>query len=120
MDGKPAANVRMRLVPNNDTTKTVGGAWAMTGEDGKFKVMHWTNKEGIPAGSYLVTFSKYVKPDGTPLQAGESPAMVNAKELVAPMWSNPTPDLMVAIARRVDIPESGRSDIAFAITSAKN
>lgn len=119
LDNKPAANVRIRLTPNNEKTKTVGGAWAVTGDDGKFTVTHWSNKPGIAPGSYLVTFSKLVKPDGSPLQNGDSPALVNAKELVAPNWSNPTPDKMTAIARRVDIPESGKSDITFSISSAK-
>jgi hypothetical protein len=119
LDGKPAANVRIRLTPNSEKTKTVGGAWAVTDEDGEFTVMHWSKKEGIPPGSYLITFSKFVKPDGSPLQDGDSPAMVNAKELIAAKWSSPSPDKMTGIARRVDVPESGRSDITFSINGVK-
>ena len=118
VDGKPAGGIRIRLNPINDT-KSVGGAWAVTKEDGTFNVMHWTNKEGIAAGSYMATFSKYVKPDGSPLGENESPAMVNAKELIAPTWSSPTPDRMAETMRRVDIPEGGKSDLEFKITGSK-
>lgn len=119
LDGKPADAVRIRLTPINDT-KSVGGAWAVTGNDGKFNLTHWTNAQGIAPGSYLITFSKLVKPDGSPLGQNDSPTLVNAKEIVAPRWSNPEPDQMAALSRRVDIPEGGKTDIEFSITSAKN
>ena len=59
-----------------------------------------------------------MKPDGSPLGDGDSPAMVNAKEMIAPMWSKPDAEKMAAIMRRVDIPESGKKDIEFKISSA--
>ncbi len=118
LDGKPAEKVRIRLTPINDT-KSVGGAWAVTGDDGKFSLTHWTNQQGIAPGTYLITFSKLVKPDGSPLGEMDSPALVQAKEVVARKWSNPEPDHTVAPARRVDIPEGGKSDLEFSITSAK-
>ncbi len=117
VDGKPVDGVRVRLTPINET-KSVGGAWAVTKEDGTFTLTHWTNKEGIAPGSYLVTFSRLVKPDGTPLGPTDSPALVQAKETIAPKWSNPTPDQMAAVMRRVDIPESGKTDIEFSVTSS--
>lgn len=118
LDGKPVAGVRIRLTPFNDTTKTVGGAWALTDDQGAFDVMHWTNKKGIVPGSYQITFSKMLKPDGTPLGDKDSPAMVNAKEVIAPQWSTPVVDQRLAVTRRVDIPESGKDNIEFAITSS--
>ena len=117
LDGSPAGGIRIRLTPINET-KTVGGAWAVTKDDGSFTVMHWSNKEGITPGSYLITFSKLVKPDGSPLGDKDSPAMVNAKEIISPQWSKPEGDKMSAIMRRVDIPESGKKDIEFKISSA--
>lgn len=117
LDGKPAGSVRIRFVPINDT-KSVGGAWAVTKDDGTFTVMHWSNKEGISPGSYQVTLSKLVKPDGSPLGAKDSPALVNAKDVIDKKWSNPDPDKMAALARRVDIPEAGKKDIDFTVTSA--
>lgn len=119
VDGKPQGGVRIRLTPMSDSTKTVGGAWAVTDDDGAFNVIHWTNKEGVPAGSYQITFSKLVKPDGSPLGDADSPALVKAKELIAPQWSNPNVDRMLSMARRVDIPQSGKDNIEFSITSAK-
>ncbi|MDP1796360.1 MAG: hypothetical protein Q8K78_02715 [Planctomycetaceae bacterium] len=118
LDGKPAEAVRIRFTPINET-KTVGDAWAVTKEDGSFTVTHWSNKEGVTPGSYQITFSKLVKQDGTPLGANDSPALVQAKEVIAPQWSNPEPDQRIAVTRRVDIPESGKTDIQFSIASAK-
>lgn len=115
VDGNPVGGVRIRLSPINDT-KSVGGAWAVTKDDGTFTLTHWSGKEGVTPGSYLVTFSKYVKPDGSPLGEKDSPALVGAKELIAPQWSQPEPDQMAALARRVDIPASGKTDIDFLIT----
>jgi hypothetical protein len=114
VDGKAVGGVRIRLSPINDT-KSVGGAWAVTKDDGTFMLTHWSGKEGVTPGSYLVTFSKYVKPDGSPLGDKDSPALVRAKELIAPQWSSPEPEQMAALMRRVDIPESGKTDIDFSI-----
>lgn len=118
VDGKPAGSVRLRLTPINDT-KSVGGSWAMTKDDGTFSLTHWTNEPGIAPGSYLITFSKLVKPDGTPLGERDSPALVQAKETIATSWSNPEPDQMATLPRRVDIPDGGKQDINFTITTAK-
>ena len=118
LDGAAAANVRIRLTPINET-KSVGGAWAVTKDDGTFKLTHWTNAEGVGPCSYLVTFSRLLKPDGTPLGATDSPALVQPKETIAVEWSNPEPDQMSALMRRVDIPESGKADIDFMITAAE-
>ncbi|HQX50916.1 MAG TPA: hypothetical protein PLR25_13465 [Planctomycetaceae bacterium] len=119
VDGEPAGAVRIRLTPINDT-KSVGGSWAVTKDDGTFSLTHWTNEAGIAPGSYLITFSKLVKPDGSPLGEKDSPALVQAKETISTNWSNPEPDQMAIQARRVDIPEGGKQDIDFSITSAGN
>ena len=108
LDGRPTGGIRIRLTPINET-KSVGGAWA---------VMHWSNKPGITPGSYQITFSKLVNPDGSPLADGDSPMMVDAKELIAPLWSKPDAEKMAAVMRRVDIPESGKNDLEFKISSA--
>jgi hypothetical protein len=118
VDGKPMGAVRIRLTPINDT-KSVGGAWAVTKDDGTFSLTHWTNEAGIAPGSYMITFSRLVKPDGSPLGERDSPAMVQAKETIAKNWSNPEPDQMATLTRRVDIPEAGKSDIDFTIATSK-
>ncbi len=102
VDGKPMGAIRIRLTPINET-KSVGGSWAVTKDDGTFSLTHWTNEPGIAPGSYLITFSRYVKPDGTPLGERDSPAMVQAKETIAKNWSNPEPDQMAMLTRRVDM-----------------
>jgi hypothetical protein len=80
---------------------------------------HWTNEAGIAPGSYLITFSRLVKPDGSPLGERDSPAMVQAKETIAKNWSNPEPDAMASVTRRVDIPDGGKTDIDFTIATSK-
>lgn len=118
VDGKPMGAVRIRLTPINDT-KSVGGSWAVTKDDGTFALTHWTNEAGIAPGSYLITFSRLVKPDGSPLGERDSPAMVQAKETIAKNWSNPEPDAMASVTRRVDIPDGGKTDIDFTIATSK-
>lgn len=120
LDGKPAAGVQIRLMPfgGDGSAKSIGTSYATTGEDGKFKVIHWSNKEGISPGAYLITFSKMVKPDGSPVPPNESPAMVNAKESIAPVWSSLEVEGHLRQARRVEIPAAGKTDIKFSITSA--
>lgn len=118
LDGKPAAGIRLRLTPASDGPKTVGGAYAITKDDGKFTVIHWSNKEGVVPGAYVVTFSKMVKPDGSPLGENDSPAMVNARETIAPAWADVNGDRNSAASRRLEIPASGKTDIQFSITSA--
>lgn len=118
VDGKPLGAVRIRLTPINET-KSVGGAWAVTKDDGTFSLTHWTNEAGIAPGSYLITFSRLVKPDGSPLGEMDSPAMVQAKETIAKNWSNPEPDNIAILPRTVDVPEGGRTDIDFTIATSK-
>ena len=119
VDGKPAVGVRIRLTPMiSDGAKTVGGAWAITGNDGSFKFIHWTNKDGVVPGDYLATFSRMVKPDGSPLGEKESPIMVNAKETIAPKWSSLEVDRQTVEARRLVVPAAGKTDIQFSIKSA--
>lgn len=117
VDGKPLGGVNIRFTPINDT-KSVGGAWAVTKDDGSFTVTHWSNKEGITPGSYTISFSRMLKPDGTALGPNDSPAMVQAKETIAPKWSAQG-DKMAEVTRRVDIPDGGKKDIEFSITTAK-
>jgi hypothetical protein len=45
--------------------------------------------------------------------------MVQAKETIAKNWSNPEPDQMASLTRRVDIPEGGKTDIEFTISTGK-
>lgn len=118
VDGKPMGAVRIRLTPILDT-KSVGGSWAVTKDDGTFALTHWTNEAGIAPGSYLITFSRLVKPDGSPLGELDSPALVQAKETIAKKWSDPAPEQMLTLMRQVDIPEGGKTDIEFAITTSK-
>lgn len=115
VDGKPMGGVRLMFTPMG-STKGVGGSWAVTNDDGTFKVTHWSNKEGLPEGTYAVSFSKFAKPDGSPLPANEHPRMSGAKETIASVWNDPT---KVNPQRQATIPAQGTSSLEFKITSAK-
>jgi hypothetical protein len=106
--------IRLTFHPTGEN-KAVGGCWAITDSQGRFKVMHLSNKEGIPAGSYHVTFSRFVKPDGSVLPLGESPTMTSSSESVAPNWSDVS---MAHLHNKIDIPEKGSTGLDFNISTA--
>jgi len=114
LDGRPSAGVGLSFMPAPGT-KAVGGCWGVTDAEGKFKVIHLSNKEGIPPGKYHVLFSRKVKPDGTPLGANESPTMTQSQESIAKMYSDPA---KVGLHNLADIPEKGTTNLDFKISSA--
>lgn len=115
VNGKPGDGVRLFFSPTGDT-KGVGGCWALCDSEGKFKVIHSSSKEGIPVGAYQVTFSKWLKPDGSTLGEKDSPTMVNAKQMIAARWS----DMQnVGPHNRTEIPASGTSTLEFNIDGVK-
>jgi hypothetical protein len=113
LDGKPTEGIRMMFHPTGET-KGLGGCWAITDQDGKFKVIHWSNKEGLPPGSYHVVFSRKVKPDGTPLGKDDSPTMTQSIESIAPMYSNIA---KAGLHNKVDVPDKGVSNLDFTLNS---
>jgi hypothetical protein len=113
LNGRPTPGVRVVFHPTGNN-KSLGGCWAMTDDQGKFKAMTLSNKEGIPAGSYHVTFSRYVTPEGTPLPANESPTMTKSSESVAPKWSNIS---AAGLHNKIEIPDKGTTTLDFNISS---
>ncbi|WP_373653246.1 carboxypeptidase-like regulatory domain-containing protein [Schlesneria sp. DSM 10557] len=116
VNGRPAEGVRITFHPTDDT-KAQGGCWAMTDAEGKFTVTHLSNKPGIPAGNYFVTFSQFVKPDGKPLAANESPTMTPSTQAIAARWSDVG---KAGMHNKTTIPDKGTTSLDFIIsTSAK-
>jgi len=114
LDGRPMEGIRLTFHPTAEN-KAVGGCWAITDNQGRFKVMHLSNKEGIPAGAYHVTFSRFLKPDGSFLGPGESPTMTSSSESIAPNWSDVS---MAHLHNKIDIPEKGSIGLDFNVSTA--
>lgn len=68
---------------------TVGnGGYATTDAEGNFELLHTrTNEKGVSEGEYVVTFSRFVKPDGSPVPPGQSPVASGGNESIPPKWS---------------------------------
>lgn len=111
-NGRPAERIRLTFHPTGEN-KALGGCWGITDSQGKYTVKCMTNKEGIPAGTYHVTFSRFVKPDGSPLGANESPTMTTSSESVAPLWSDVS---RAKLHNKVDVPEKGSTSLDFSIS----
>ena len=91
MDGKPAEGVAVTFVPaaNNKGNSSSGS----TDATGAYKLTYRTGAAGIPAGDYVVVFSKLTQPDGSPIPPGQTAADVQAVEQIPErfrMMDNPT------------------------------
>jgi hypothetical protein len=80
--GEPAAGVTVMFNPTG-ATKTAG-AFGVTGPDGKYELVHRSGEKGIEPGTYTVSFSRMLMPDGKPLPTDKSPTDAGAVESIAP------------------------------------
>ena len=66
LDGQPLAAARILFHPVGDT-RGQGGA-GLTRDDGSYEVVaSRTTRKGLLPGTYKVTLSRFLRPDGTPL-----------------------------------------------------
>jgi len=80
IDGKPSAGVAVTFVPaENNTGNPCSGS---TDASGAFSLTHRTGATGIPAGDYVVVFSKMTMPDGSPIPEGQTAADVMAVDQI--------------------------------------
>ncbi len=93
--GKPFANGTLIFIPHG---QTIGqGGSAQTNESGTYTMQtRWSNqklREGLIPGQYKVSFSRFVKPDGSvwiaPPNATEGPASSGAREELPMHLSSP-------------------------------
>tara|TARA_R110002095_G_scaffold142965_1_gene123819 strand:+ start:30004 stop:30456 length:453 start_codon:yes stop_codon:yes gene_type:complete len=82
---EPGSQVELVFLPLDGTPGT--GAYAVTDETGAFTLKHRNGENGIEAGKYKVIFSKFVKPDGSPLLPDEDAATMGIEQLPA-MYTN--------------------------------
>jgi hypothetical protein len=80
IDGKPAAGVAVTFVPaENNKGNPCSGS---TDANGAFSLVHRSGSPGVPAGDYVVVFSKLTQPDGTPIPEGQTAADVMAVDQI--------------------------------------
>ncbi len=108
--GEPLVDATVILVPA--ASGGVGCA-AKSDEEGKFELSAYPETLGAVPGSYTVMITKIEVP---PLPGGEDdgPAVsgpVYAKQLIPVKYGNPAQSGL-----KVDIPETGKTDITFALT----
>lgn len=114
VNGRPLDGVRMAFHPTGEN-KSLGGCWAVTDSSGSFTVTHVSKEEGIPEGEYHVTFSRFVKDDGSALGPDESPTMTRASESIAPLWSDVS---KVGNHNKIQVPASGTDSLSFSVSTA--
>jgi hypothetical protein len=83
LDGKPLAGAEVVFSVVDPPAVFAG----RTKEDGTYELQGLAGTESSLAGDCKVTVSRMVKPDGSPLGAGEAPANVGATEQVPAKYS---------------------------------
>lgn len=112
--GTPTSDVLINLAPYGDTKGQ--GAWGKTDASGNFKLIHLSNKEGVEPGEYIISFSYFVKPDGTPVPPNTSPTDVGAVQGIASPWSDVASQ---SLSQRVNIKKEGAPPLSFDVTPTK-
>ena len=84
--GKPTEGITVVFTPKQGTAGT--GGFGLTDAEGNYTLTHRSQKPGVPVGEYAVTFSRFLKPDGSPVPKDQSPYMSGGRESIPPMWSN--------------------------------
>jgi hypothetical protein len=105
LDGGPLAGALVMFIPEGDT-KGQGGS-ATTGADGRYEVKSAKGGNGLQPGSYRVTVSKRLLPDGSPAPADVPPIESNARETLPRTYSDPsqtTLKLRVEVGKSLDLP----------------
>jgi hypothetical protein len=88
LDGKPLAHALVTFIPDGDTRGV--GSEAVTNESGEFKLRSRRSGDGAVAGTYRVTISKRLMPDGSE-PVGEdknSPITSAARETLPATYSS--------------------------------
>jgi hypothetical protein len=110
LDGKPEAGIAVTYYPAANN-KGNGGS-GTTDESGEFTLKFRDGQEGIPAGDYVVMFSKLTQKDGSPIPEGKTAADVMAIDKIPERYrltENPR--------FTVKVPEGGKTDFKWEITS---
>lgn len=78
IDGQPGANAAIAFIPQGSAPGN--GGTALTDASGKFEIATPQGKKGLAPGSYKVTVSRRLNPDGSPPDPNTPPMESSAKE----------------------------------------
>lgn len=84
----PEEGVSVAFIPDKNSQTAGTGAYGITDNTGAFVLKHRTDKEGIEAGNYKVTFSKYTMPDGTAYSGDTNPEAAGASQSIPRQYSS--------------------------------
>lgn len=118
VDGQPMDGVTLTFIPDS-SLKNVRGGTATTDAAGAFTVTDLEqNKPGIPAGKYLIAYSRRRLPDGSAGPAPGAPADPGAikVETFPNFLTNPDPKNPALL---IDIPKEGNTKLDLKISKKK-
>jgi hypothetical protein len=113
LDAKPLSGAVLLFQPQGNTEGQ--GGTARTGADGKFALSSFDlQAKGAAAGSYRVTISKKVKPDGSDFlpNPDEDPMLAAYKEILPPQYTDDAQTTLSA-----EIPTEGAKSLEFQLSS---
>lgn len=84
----PEEGVSVSFIPSSNGNTGGTGAYGVTDASGEFMLKHRTGKEGIEAGNYKVTFSKYTMPDGTAYSGDTNPEAAGASQSIPRQYNS--------------------------------
>jgi len=87
LDGKPAPDVSLTLVPQIGVQGR--GGYAKSAADGSFEFQASPEIVGVLPGKYRVLIQKYAMPDGSPIPPNTSAAEVGLVNELPSLYSNP-------------------------------
>lgn len=80
MNGKPGDGIAVTFFPAENNKGNP--ASASTDANGNYTLAYRTGAAGVPAGDYVVMFSKLTQPDGSPIPADKTAADVMAVDQI--------------------------------------
>ncbi len=90
VNGEAAQGVSVTFVPVDGSEADQVAASGTSDESGKYTLAVSAEEQGVPAGKYRVTFSRLLKPDGTPLGPEEMAADAGAENDIAAVYGDAT------------------------------
>ena len=78
LDGAPVDGVAINFIPDEGTSGL--GGYAVTDASGTFDAKHYSDAQGVPPGTYRITFSRMRLPTGEPIPSGLDAADIGAVE----------------------------------------
>jgi len=110
LDGAAVSGVSIRFVPQEGVAGR--GGVGVTDSTGVFDAQSGQGATGILPGTYRVLLEQLVMADGSPIPPDVAPIDVNARNLLPPIYSDPSKSPVV-----VTVPDGGSEDMLVQIKS---